>query len=109
MSLHLNDEKCVSVPPQDADNDDNGGFSEVTSSVGSDDISGAWTCEWNLVCSSELELHACDADLQSRWGKPVNPLAFRARLYHFISLYSYDTLIIFAERLIRFASADTTS
>lgn len=71
--------------PQEAA-DGNRGFSEVTPSVSSDDISGVWTDEWSLVRSPGLELHTCDTDLQSRWWKPLNPAAFTNCHCLFISL-----------------------
>lgn len=52
---------------QDAD-DDPRALSEVTSRASSDDVSGVWTYEWNLVhsLSPEWELNICDTDIQSR-------------------------------------------
>lgn len=56
--------------------DEAGRFSEVTSSVSSDDISGVWTYGW----SPGLELRTCDTDLQSRWWKPINSAALTDHL-----------------------------
>lgn len=53
---------------KEADDDDNGALSEVTSRASSNDVSGDWTYEWSLVrsLSPEWELNICDTDKQSR-------------------------------------------
>lgn len=66
--------------------DETGRFSEVTSSVSSDEISGVRTYRWSLVQSARLELHTCDTDLQSRWWNPFNSATLTDHLCQFISL-----------------------
>lgn len=57
---------------KDSDDDDGdgsgGALSEGATSASSDDVSGGWTFEWNLVhsLSPEWELDNCDSDIQSR-------------------------------------------